>query len=185
MVDLSSLPWPDVCAVGIRTTADGPFAEDVFWQFVLAERCFEIPGQCVDGSAFDELCARLPGVDHEKIVRAMGSANERIFRIWHREDSRFRPGRDELAARFRALVGRLGGAPEAAPPVFDGQLSQRARSIPRGAARPAAHLSHRALPRPLRTARPRTDRGPAREPAVPRIGRCSRLRSVLSLISRW
>jgi predicted metal-dependent HD superfamily phosphohydrolase len=111
MIDLSSLPWPDIVAVGIRTTADGPFAEDVFWQFMLDERCFEIPGQCIDGPAFDALCAHLPGADHEKIVRAMGSAEERIFRIWHREESRFCPGREDLAARFSALVGKLGGAP--------------------------------------------------------------------------
>jgi predicted metal-dependent HD superfamily phosphohydrolase len=119
MVNLTSIPWPDIVAVGIRTTADGPFAEDVFWQFVLAERCFEIPGQCIDGPAFHELCAHLPGVDHEKVIRAMGSTSERIFRIWHREESRFCPGRDDLAARFRALVGKLGGAPAASPQVFD------------------------------------------------------------------
>jgi predicted metal-dependent HD superfamily phosphohydrolase len=119
MTTLSSIQWPDVIAVGIRTTADGPFAEDVFWQFVLPEACVEIPGTYVDGPAFDELCARLPGLDAAKVARAMTSADERIFRVWHREESRFCPGRDELADRFRKLVGKVGGDPDASPPVFE------------------------------------------------------------------
>jgi len=116
---LSSIPWPDVVAVGIRTTADGPFVEDVFWQFLLCDRCIEIPGLLVDNAALDELYAHLPGVASEKLIRAMGLTDERIYRIWHHEESRYSPSDADLAERFRALVGRVGGDPELAAPVFD------------------------------------------------------------------
>ncbi len=118
MTNLSSIPWSDVIAVGIRTSAEGPFEEDVFWRFVLRDGCFELPGSCVDGPTLGQLYSHLPGLDSTKIIRAMTSTRERIFRVWHREDSRFRPDRDALAARFRALVRTLGGDPEAAPAVF-------------------------------------------------------------------
>jgi predicted metal-dependent HD superfamily phosphohydrolase len=113
------MPWTDVVAVGIRTTADGPYAEDVFWQFLFDNRCLEVPGGQVGKPELDELHLHFPGLDSLKIVRAMGSTEERIFRVWHREDSRYCPSRDELARRFRGLIGRLGGDPETAPPIFE------------------------------------------------------------------
>lgn len=119
MTNLDALPWADLVAVGIRTTSAGPFDEDVFWQFLLGDARVEIPGACIDRAAVAELHARLPGLDSAKIARAMGSTRERIFRVWHRAESRFRPGRDALGARFRALVGKLGGDPEAIAPAFD------------------------------------------------------------------
>jgi predicted metal-dependent HD superfamily phosphohydrolase len=119
MAYFSSMRWADVVAVGIRTTADGPFSEDVFWQFLLRDGFIEVPGQAVDSPAFDELCTHLPGMDFAKIKRAMTSTAERIFRVWHHQESKFQPSREDLAARFRALVEKLGGNGEAAPQVFD------------------------------------------------------------------
>ena len=113
----NDIPWQDIEAVGIRTTSDGPWAEDVFWQFLRCDGFFELPGSYVDSAAFDRFREHLPGMDSIKIIRAMGSTSERIFRIWHRDESRYRPGRDELSARFAALVARLGG--EANPAVFE------------------------------------------------------------------
>lgn len=104
---LTSLPWDELVAVGIRTTADGPFAEDLFWQFLLPGGCVEL-GR-LDDASFGELSARLPGLDFEKVIRAMSSTDERVFRVWHREESRYAPDRAALAARFAGLVTRLGG----------------------------------------------------------------------------
>jgi predicted metal-dependent HD superfamily phosphohydrolase len=116
---LSALPWAEVIAVGIRTTAGGPLVDDLFWQFLLADRCLEVPGSLIDGAAFDELSHRLPGIDHMKVIRATGSTAERIYRVWHRDESRYSPGDEELAARYLALVGRLGGSAETARAAFD------------------------------------------------------------------
>jgi predicted metal-dependent HD superfamily phosphohydrolase len=57
-----------------------------------------------------ELQAHLPGIDSAKIITAVGSTDERIFRIWHREDSRTAWNDDKFATRFAALVARLGGS---------------------------------------------------------------------------
>ena len=117
-IDARSIPWSEVVAVGIRTTGDGPFTEDVFWQLALRDRWLELPGAAVGDDFLDELGA-LPGVAWEKVVTAMGSTEPRVFRVWHREDASFCPGARELAARFAALVGRLGGDGGAAGPVFE------------------------------------------------------------------
>jgi predicted metal-dependent HD superfamily phosphohydrolase len=119
MTNLDAIPWSDVVSVGIRTSADGPYCEDFFWMFVLRDGSFELPGSMVDSSTFDELTRRLPGLDFGKFIHATGSTRDRIFRVWHHEESRFAPKRDELAARFGALVARVGGDPAAASPVFD------------------------------------------------------------------
>lgn len=118
-IDVRSIPWSEVMAVGIRTTADGPFAEDVFWQLVLCDRRVELPGSAIGESFFDALRAHLPGVAWEKVVTAMGSTEPRVFRLWHREDAHYCPGDRELAERFAGLVGRLGGDRAAAAPVFE------------------------------------------------------------------
>jgi predicted metal-dependent HD superfamily phosphohydrolase len=118
-IDAHSIPWPEVVAVAIRTTADGPFAEDVFWQLVLRDRWLELPSSAVGDGFFDELRAQLPGLAWDKVVTAMGSTEPRVFRLWHREDAHFCPADRELAARFAALVGRLGGDCVAAAPVFE------------------------------------------------------------------
>ena len=116
---LISIPWPDVVAVGIRTTADGPFVEDVFWQFLLRDRCIEVPGSWMDNAGFDELRGHLPGLDWAKVTRAMGSTVERVFRVWHREDSGYSPTDEELGERYRMLIERLGGNGDGARPAFD------------------------------------------------------------------
>lgn len=113
------LPWSQLVAVGIRTTADGPFEEDVFWQFLRADGLAEVPGSRIDAAAFAELLEHLPGLDNEKVVRAMSSTRERTFRVWHHEDSRYAPAACNLGARFAALIGRLGGDAAAAAPTFD------------------------------------------------------------------
>jgi predicted metal-dependent HD superfamily phosphohydrolase len=101
--------WSDVIAVGLRTTDDGPWSEDVFWHFVLRDGSVEVPGSSVSGDAIDVLHRALPGLDSRKIVEAMGTAHERIFRLWHTNDSRAKTSSQELQTRFGALVGRLGG----------------------------------------------------------------------------
>jgi hypothetical protein len=119
MATLSSIPWTEVEAVGIRTTDDGPLGEDLFWQFVVRDRSIEVPGALVGERELAEIDAHLPGLDYGNIIRATTSTTERMFRVWHREDSRFRPDRGALLARFRALIAKLGGNPDAAASAFD------------------------------------------------------------------
>jgi predicted metal-dependent HD superfamily phosphohydrolase len=107
--------WSDLVAVGIRTTADGPYADDVLWQFLLEDRVIELPAGAVGD--IGPLARHLPGFDSLKVIAAMGSCHERIFRLWHRDQSRDRPGMHALGARFGGLVERL-GARQASDEVF-------------------------------------------------------------------
>src|SRR5690242_17588401 len=81
------LRWGELVAVGIHTTAAGPMAEDFFWQFLLADGMIELPGEWFTGDDVGELQAHLPGINSAKIITAIGSTNERIFRVWHVEES--------------------------------------------------------------------------------------------------
>jgi predicted metal-dependent HD superfamily phosphohydrolase len=110
--------WQDVVAVGIRTTPDGPFAEDLFWQFLVPGGVLDLPGMLVDGAALEVMQRALPGLDSLKIVAAAGSTEHRTFRVWHREDSRAPWDDAACLARFAGLVGRLGGDPACAGEVF-------------------------------------------------------------------
>lgn len=107
----SRAPWHELVAVGIRTTAAGPHFQDVFWQFLLRDRLIEFEGSML--SDLDPLTKRLPGLDFVKVTKAMGSCEERIFRVWHHEDSRERPGEPALRVRFARLVERLGARTDA------------------------------------------------------------------------
>lgn len=103
------IPWPEVMAVGIRTTADGPFDEDVFWLFVTPRGTAEVPGRFIDDAVVDGVREHLPGFAWEKMIAASMSTDERLWRAWHREDCRYAPSKEELAERFAALIARLGG----------------------------------------------------------------------------
>jgi predicted metal-dependent HD superfamily phosphohydrolase len=110
--------WSELIAVGVRTTSDGPFAEDVFWQFFSAAGLIELPGSLVEGAALTAMQQALPGLDSAKVITAMGSTSERTFRLWHVEASRWRWNAEAFAARFEALVARLGGQASTAAAVF-------------------------------------------------------------------
>ena len=112
------IPWTELRALGIRTTASGPWVEDVFWMFLSRSGLTEIPGQAMTGAELEALQAHLPGIDNEKIVRAMGCAEDRMFRIWHPDAERAGWDDSRGRTRFGALVERLGADPKAAGDTF-------------------------------------------------------------------
>jgi predicted metal-dependent HD superfamily phosphohydrolase len=114
----STFPWGRLEAVGIRTTADGPFAEDVFFQFVTPEGVFELPSSAVDSAWLTEMKERLAGFDFGKMIAAMGSTSEQVFRLWHKDESPFRWSAHALAERFSAIAARLGGRVHDANAMF-------------------------------------------------------------------
>jgi len=71
--------------VGIMTTADGPFGDDVFWVLKTEAKSVTIPWS-VDGES--ELLAALqalPGFDNEVVVAASGSTQLAAFQAWVRD----------------------------------------------------------------------------------------------------
>ena len=113
------VPWTDLRAVAIRTTAAGPWAEDVFWMFLSRQGLFEIPGQAMTGAQLQALQAHLPGLDNGKIIQAMGCAEDRMFRLWHPDVERTAWNAERYRTRFGALVQRLGGNAGAAGETFE------------------------------------------------------------------
>lgn len=116
----SVLRWDELLAVGIRTSSDGPFAEDCFWQLLLQSgACLELPAALMTGDALAAWLERLPGADLREVVEAMGSVEERVFRIWHADESAWQWDSGRLGARFTALVERLGGDSARSPEAFE------------------------------------------------------------------
>lgn len=113
------IPWTEVEAIGLRTTADGPFVEDVFWMFLLFDGFLEVPGSLVQGEDLDVLYAKFPDIDSYKFLEAMGSTQDRLWRLWHAVESKSRWKDETFGARFTALVERLGGHPGTAGEVFE------------------------------------------------------------------
>ena len=81
----TALAWPDIARVTIRTTDEGPFATDVFWEFDTASRqnALWVPGGATgEGELLQALGERLPGFRHEEVIRAMGSTSKATFVVW-------------------------------------------------------------------------------------------------------
>ena len=79
--------WADLYEVGMLTTDEGPFQEDVFFLLVASDGksgC-AVP-QSSDGC--DRLLERLqqlPGFDNEALIKAMGSSSNAKFVCWKRQ----------------------------------------------------------------------------------------------------
>jgi len=75
---------PNLYGIAIVTTDEGPWSEDVFWLFIGANGSgCAVPGGAVGDAVFDRL-KRLPGVDYEAVIIAMGSADNASFEVWKR-----------------------------------------------------------------------------------------------------
>ncbi|MBB5914849.1 hypothetical protein BJY24_003716 [Nocardia transvalensis] len=84
---IEEVAWHDLTEVRIITTADGPFADDVFFVLIGAQGngCV-VPHSAAD-SAFLVRLQRLPGFDNSKVIEAMGSVTDRQFLVWRRKSS--------------------------------------------------------------------------------------------------
>ena len=80
---VDEVEWSQLIEVAIRTTPEGPWAEDFFW---LLEKSGG-GGLVVPQSAATELgllqrLQRLPSFDNEKVIQATGSVNDETFICW-------------------------------------------------------------------------------------------------------
>jgi len=81
------LEFQNLQRVTIRTTDEGPFAEDVFWILTTHNQVCIIP-QSAEGQVelFDQLL-KLPGFDCQAMIVAMSSTNNAEFECWTRTTS--------------------------------------------------------------------------------------------------
>jgi hypothetical protein len=84
---IEAILWRDVQAVTIETTSAGPYMPDAFWKIVGDHAGCIIPN---DVAGVQDLISALfrhcPGLDHEQLVRAMGSCEDANFMLWLSED---------------------------------------------------------------------------------------------------
>jgi predicted metal-dependent HD superfamily phosphohydrolase len=100
-------PSQDVSSIGVRTTSADPSADDVFWRFVIRSGVIELPGSRVTGDAVAVIGRACPALDCVKVAVAMGSTEDRPFRLWDPQGAAG-PDATVLRGRFVELVTRLG-----------------------------------------------------------------------------
>ncbi|MFF0491124.1 hypothetical protein ACWDSJ_22775 [Nocardia sp. NPDC003482] len=78
--------WQELSEVRIITTADGPFADDVFFVLIGARGngCV-VPHSAADPHFLARL-QQLPGFDNDKVVEAMCTVQDRQFLVWRRRN---------------------------------------------------------------------------------------------------
>lgn len=79
-----SIRWDELHEIGIVTTDEGPWAEDVFWMFLNADHSkgCAIPNGAEGFAALLQRIQRLPDFNNEAVVLAMGSAVNDRFVVW-------------------------------------------------------------------------------------------------------
>jgi len=81
-----AVAWKDLASVRIRTTSDGPAAEDMFFVLESADGtgCV-VPNRLAVSTRFlTVLQERLPGLDNKEVARAAGVCTEAWFTLWTR-----------------------------------------------------------------------------------------------------
>jgi hypothetical protein len=79
--------WDELVEVGILTTDEGPFVEDVFWILIGEGQktgCAAPQGARGADALLSAFQERLPGFDNEAVIRAMGSTENDRFVCWRR-----------------------------------------------------------------------------------------------------
>jgi hypothetical protein len=81
-----AVAWKDLVWVRIYTTSAGPAAEDVYFALAGAngKGCLVPHDLAVRAKLLDALAERLPGLDNDLVIRAMGSGDDTYFTIWSR-----------------------------------------------------------------------------------------------------
>ena len=75
-----SYHFDDILKIIVRTTAEGPFADDIFYEILTTAGAVVLPSQAQGVQRLvDEHLLKLPGFDYEAFIRAMGSTDDQTF----------------------------------------------------------------------------------------------------------
>ncbi len=84
---VESIRWPDLRAVLIHTTDQGPLIDDVFWVLTDGESGCVVPSESEGIKCMIERLQRLPNFDFDQAIQAMSSTDDRLFLCWQRQES--------------------------------------------------------------------------------------------------
>lgn len=76
------MPRDRICEIAVRTTATGPFLEDVFWSVSDGTETLHIPQGSPDFAVLLEEFERWPGFSSKPFVEAMSCTDDRLFVCW-------------------------------------------------------------------------------------------------------
>ena len=82
-----TIRWDDLHEVGILTTNEGPWQEDVFFLLISSDGksgCV-VPQSAEGCKELVERLQNLPGFNNEELIKAMGSTDNAKFVCWKRE----------------------------------------------------------------------------------------------------
>lgn len=79
--------WNSLTKVGITTTDEGPYVEDLFWGLHAGEQVAVVYPQDAEGGQelLSEMQKRLAGFDNRSVIEAMGSTSNGMFTVWERD----------------------------------------------------------------------------------------------------
>lgn len=101
-----SVAWASLTKVGITTTDEGPFVQDVFWGLHCREGVAVAYPQDANGSR-EFLVAmqnRLPDFDNRTVIEAMGSCSNAKFTVWERFRDRGNRGQIPINSPVLAVL---------------------------------------------------------------------------------
>ena len=78
----ASIPWPELQSVGIRTTNEGPFAEDVFFVLTGTQAQLIVPQGASGAQALFTRLGSLPGFNYDAAIKAMTCTDNQEFACW-------------------------------------------------------------------------------------------------------
>ena len=87
------ITWSDLIEIGIVTTNEGPFQEDVYFLLLGPDKehgC-AIPQGAIDTQKLVERLQALPGFDNDALIRAMGCTENDRFVCWQRKEPKQSP----------------------------------------------------------------------------------------------
>jgi hypothetical protein len=78
------VPLNEIHSINIATNDRGPIETDVWWQIRHASGYLLIPGGSTGENDMLRMLGTLNGFDHNAVIEAMGSTQNKIFRIYSR-----------------------------------------------------------------------------------------------------
>jgi hypothetical protein len=82
---VETVRWADLQVVRIRTTSEGPFVDDIFWELIGGEPSCTVPSETPGAKKLLDKLGTLPGFSDEAVVKAMCCAQDAEFLCWRRD----------------------------------------------------------------------------------------------------